>query len=98
MFNFTEKKNLSEPNDLGYQFGINTSLTEYAHKEQNSWGNILPSIKVSVLEVWKDDKFQTFLLVDEKTNKEIDEAVDFESAAVCIDKWKLVKKTDDIEE
>ena len=87
-----DKPKLSEPNEQGYQFGINDSLTEYAHKEQNNWGNILPPIDVTVLEVWKNDKRISFLLVDEKTNTEIDEAFGFEAAAVALDKYKLAKK------
>ena len=93
MFTLTDKKNLSAPNELGYQFGINTSLTEYAHREQNNWGNVLPPVKITVLEVWKNDVFETFLLVDEKTNKELEEHSDFESAAVAIDKYKLLEKS-----
>lgn len=93
MFTFIDKKNLSDPNELGYQFGINSSLTEYAHKEQNNWGNILPAVDITVLEVWKDDKFITFLLIDEKTNTELQDTNGFEAAAVAIDKYKLIKKT-----
>ena len=93
MFTLTDKKNLSKPNELGYQFGINTSLTEYAHKEQNNWGNILPPVKISVLEVWKNDIFETFLLVDEETNKELEAQNGFEEAAVAIDRWKLLEKS-----
>lgn len=93
MFTFIDKKNLSDPNELGYQFGINSSLTEYAHKEQNNWGNILPAVDITVLEVWKDDKFITFLLIDEKTNTELQDTNGFEAAAVALDKYKLIKKT-----
>lgn len=92
MFTFIDKKNLSDPNELGYQFGINSSLTEYAHKEQNNWDNILPAVDITVLEVWKDDKFITFLLIDEKTNKELQDTNGFEAAAVALDKYKLAKK------
>ena len=87
-----EKTKLSEPNELGYQFGINKSLTEWAHQEQNNWGNILPPVDITVLEVWKDGSLVTYLLVDEKTNKEIDEAQGYEATAVAIAKWKLIKK------
>ena len=87
---------LSEPNEAGYQFGINKDLTEYAHKEQNNWGNILPSVDITVLEVWKDGELVSYLLVDEKTNKEIDEASGFEAAAVALDKWKLAEQSDDL--
>ena len=52
---FLDKPKLSEPNELGFQFGINESLTEYAHKKQPQWGgSSLPSVKITVLEVWKD--------------------------------------------
>jgi len=90
MFNGETK--LSEPNELGYQFGINKSLTEYAHKTQLNWGNELPGVDVTVFEVWKDNKFEAYLLVDEKTNKELKDYTDFESAAVGIDQYKLAKK------
>ena len=90
MFNGETK--LSEPNELGYQFGINKSLTEYAHKTQLNWGNELPSVDITVFEVWKDNKFEAYLLVDEKTNKELKDYTDFESAAVGIDQYKLAKK------
>ena len=93
-----EKTKLSEPNELGYQFGINKSLTDWAHQEQNNFGNIMPSVDITVLEVWKDNKLETYLLIDEKKNKEIDEAQGYEAAAVAIDKWKLVKKTEKYED
>ena len=84
---------LSEPNELGYQFGINKSLTEYAHASQPKWGGgDMPSVDITVLEVWKDNKFEAYLLVDEKTNKELKDYTDFESAAVGIDQYKLAKK------
>ena len=96
---FLNKTNLSEPNELGYQFGINKSLTDYAHSKQlQSVGTYLPSVDITVLEVWRDDKFQTYLLVDEKTNSPIDESAGFEAAAVCIDKYKLIKQTEKLEE
>lgn len=88
------KTKLSEPNELGYQFGINKSLTDYAHKEQNNWGNIIPPIDITVLEVWKDGNFVSYLLVDEKTNTELQDCKGFEDAAVALDKYKLVKKTE----
>ena len=94
---FTGKTKLSEPNEMGYQFGINKSLTEWAHNEQNNWGNILPGIKVTVLEVWKDGNLVSFLLVDEETNQAIDEAAGYEAAAVAIDKHKLIVKSNNID-
>lgn len=87
-----EKVKLSEPNEMGYQFGIDYSLTEYAHKTQYNGGNELPSIGVTVLQVWKDDKCVAYLLIDEKTNKAIDEQQGYEAAAVAIDKHKLIIK------
>ena len=95
METFFEKPVLSEPNEMGFQFGINKSLTEYAHQKQYQDANIyLPSVDITVLEVWKDDKLQAYLIIDEKTNQPIDEASGFESAAVCIDKFKLLKSSE----
>ena len=90
-----DKTKLSAPNDMGYQFGINKSLTEYAHKGQANSGNALPPVDITVLEVWKDDKLVTFLLVDEKTNNEIQDCNGFEAAAVALDKFKLLKKMEE---
>ena len=91
MENFFKKPKLSEPNEMGFQFGINESLTDYAHKKQlQSANNYLPPINVTVMEVWKDDKLVTYLLVDEKTNEPIDEAQSFEAAAVALDKHKFL--------
>ena len=84
---------LSKPNEQGFQFGINRSLTDYAHKEiVQSATTSLPPIKVTVLEVWKDGRRISFLLIDEETNQPIDEASGFEAAAVAIDKHKLLAK------
>lgn len=84
---------LSKPNEQGFQFGINKSLTDYAHKEiVQSATTSLPPIKVTVLEAWKDGRLSSFLLIDEETNQPIDEAFGFEAAAVAIDKHKLLAK------
>ena len=88
---FINKSNLTPPNDMGYQFGINDSLTKYAHSEQYNWGNILPPVDINVLEVWKDNKFQTFLFVDSKTNKELCDVQGYEAAAAKLDIFKLQK-------
>ena len=89
---FFDKPKLTPPNQQGYQFGKNESLTEYAHKEQPQWGgSSLPSVNITVLEVWKDDKREAYLLVDEKTNAAIDEQHGYEAAAVAIDKFKALK-------
>ena len=39
-----DKPKLSEPNEMGFQFGINKDLTKWAHDEQNNWGNIMPPV------------------------------------------------------
>lgn len=88
---FFDKPKLSEPNEMGFQFGINESLTEYAHKEQLNWGNTLPSVDITVLEVWKDDNHISNLLMDEKTNSPLQECYGFEATACAIDKYKFVK-------
>ena len=88
-----DKPKLSEPNEAGYQFGIDKSLTDYAHKEViQSATTSLPPVKITVLQVWKDDKHITNLLVDEKTNKVLQECHGFEATAVAIDKFKLIKQ------
>ena len=95
---FLDKPKLSEPNELGFQFGINESLTEYAHKEQPQWGgSSLPSVKITVLEVWKDDKKISYLLVDEDTNEPIKKAEGYEATAVAIDMFKAIKQSELIE-
>ncbi len=91
-----DKPKLSEPNEMGFQFGINEDLTKWAHDEQNNWGNIMPSVNITVLEVWKDDVRQAYLLVDEKTNEPIQDCNDYEAAAVAIDKYKLLYKANEL--
>lgn len=91
MENFFEKPKLSEPNEMGFQFGINKSLTKYAHEKQwQTAARYLPSVNITVMEVWKDDKCVTYLLVNDETNEPIDEAQGFEAAACAIDKYKFL--------
>lgn len=89
-----DKPKLSEPNDMGFQFGINEALTKYAHDEQVNWGNTLPSLDVTVLEVWKDGNRVSYLLIDEKTNEPIREASGYEACACVLDVLKTLKKID----
>lgn len=90
---FDKPKKLSEPNEMGFQFGVNESLTEYAHKEQPQWGGEpMPSVGITVLEVWKDDERVSYLLVDEKTNQPMKESNGYEACAAAIDAFKLSKK------
>jgi hypothetical protein len=92
------KPKLSEPNEMGFQFGIDESLTEYAHKEQLQWGgSSLPGVKITVLEVWKDGQRVSYLLIDEKTNEPVKEAQGYEAAAVAIDVFKALKQSELIE-
>ena len=96
MENFFKKPKLSEPNEMGFQFGINESLTDYAHKKQwQTATTFLPPINVTVMEVWKDDKLVTYLLVDDKTNEPIDEAQGFDAAACALDKHKFLAMQED---
>ena len=89
---FFEKPKLTDPNEMGYQFGKNEELTKYAHDEQLQWGgSFLPSVDITVLEVWKDDRREAYLLIDEKTNVAVDEQQGYEAAAVAIDKFKALK-------
>ena len=93
-----EKPKLSEPNEMGFQFGINESLTKYAHDEQPQWGgSSLPGVGITVMEVWKDDCRISYLLVDEKTNEPVKEAQGYEAAAVVIDMFKALKQSELIE-
>lgn len=93
-----EKPKLTEPNEAGYQFGKNESLTEYAHQEQLQWGgSSLPPINITVLEVWKDDKRVAYLLIDEATNNPVDEQYGYEATAVAIDKFKALKISEQYE-
>ena len=88
---FMEKPALNEPNEKGYRFGINKGLTEYAHQKQwQTTNTYLPPVNITVLEAWKDDKLETYLLVDEKTNQAIKEAQGYEAAAVALDAFKLI--------
>ena len=49
---FDKKPKLTEPNEMGFQFGINETLTNYAKSEQPQWGgNALPPVDITVLEV-----------------------------------------------
>jgi len=90
---FLNKPVLSEPNEKGYQFGICKDLTEYAHKEQvQSAYSSLPPVNITVIEVWKDDKCISYLLMDEKTNQPLKESLGYEAAAVDIDAYKLIKQ------
>lgn len=91
---FFKKPKLSPPNELGFQFGIDESLTEYAHKELEQWGgNVLPALKVTVLQVWKDDYHVSNLIVDEETNEPIKECFGFEATACMLDALKVLEKS-----
>ena len=89
-----DKPKLSEPNEKGFQFGINETLTKYAHDEQVNWGNTLPSLDVTILEVWKDGNRVSYLLIDEKTNEPIREANGYEACACALDALKALKQLD----
>ena len=88
-----DKPKLSEPNEQGFQFGINKELTKYTHESQPQWGGKdLPSVAVTVLEVWKDNKIVSYLLVDEKTNEPFKEVSGYEACTCAIDAFKLSKQ------
>lgn len=77
-----ESPKLSEPNEKGFQFGINKSLTDYAHKEQpQDATHSLPAVKITVLEVWKDNKHISNLLIEDDTNKVLREV--YGSSCLC---------------
>ena len=78
-----DKPKLSPPNEKGFQFGINENLTKYSHKL---------GLKISALEVWKDDKFVSFLLVDEKTNDALKDCQGIEAAACALDMYHALKQ------
>ena len=88
------KPELSPPNEQGFQFGIDESLTKYAKTEQFNYGNPLPAINYHVLQVWKDDNLVTRLIVDSKTNEPVDDVAGFEAVAAKLDLMKLKIKTE----
>lgn len=79
---------------MGMQFCKNESLTNWAHTEQNNWGNKIPAVNITVLEAYKDGKFEAYLLIDEETNEPINEYFEYEACAVGIDILKLKKKSE----
>ena len=90
---FDKKPKLTEPNEMGFQFGINETLTNYAKSEQpQCLGNALPPVDITVLEVLKDDEFKTFLFVDNKTKKELCDVYGLGAAAAKIDIYKIEKR------
>ena len=90
---FLDKPELSPPNDKGFQFGIDKSLTEYAQTSQFNAGNELPAIPYHVLQVWKNDKLVSRLIVDSKTNEPVADMPGFESIAARLDIMKLDAKS-----
>ena len=78
-----DKPKLSPPNEKGFQFGINDNLTKYEHGFD---------LKITALEVWKDDRIVTMLLVDEETNEPLKDCQDIESAACAIDMYHALKQ------
>lgn len=94
MATLLDKPKLSAPNEKGYQFGIDESLTHYAKTSQYNAGNELPGINYHVLQVWKDDKLVTRLIVDSKTNEPVDDVAGFEAVAAKLDLMKLKIKNE----
>ena len=78
-----DKPKLSPPNEKGFQFGINHTLTKYAHGYK---------LKITTLEVYKEDKLVSFLLVDEETNEPIKDCQGIEAAACAIDAYHALKQ------
>lgn len=89
---FLNKPKLTSPNEQGFQFGLDNSLTEYAKSEQLNGGNVLPAIDYHVLQVWKDDNLVTRMIVNSKTNEPVYEAPGFEACAAHLDIMKLSSK------
>lgn len=89
-----KKPKLSPPNELGFQFGIDEGLTEYAHQKQWQTANtFLPPIKITVLQVWKDDTCVSYLLIDEETNNPVKECFGYEAAACALDSFKFLEQS-----
>lgn len=88
------KPELSPPNEQGYQFGVDESLTKYAKTSQFNAGNELPAIPYHVLQVWKDDKLVTRLIVDTKTNEPVFDENGYEACAAKLDMMKLKAKSE----
>ena len=80
-----DKPKLSPPNEKGFQFGINDNLTKYAHGYK---------LKITVLEVWKDDKIVSYLLVDEETNEPLKDCRGIEATGVAIDLYHALKQNE----
>ena len=94
MDTFLGKPKLTPPNENGFQFGVDESLTSYAKTEQFNVGNTLPAIDYHVLQVWKDGNFVTRLIVDSKTNTPVKDLPGFEACAAHLDMMKLKAKMD----
>ena len=84
--------NLTPPNEKGYQFAVNKYLTDFAQTVQENWDIQMPPVDMSVLEVWKNNNFYAYLIVDSKTNEEIDRAFDFDAVIVKLELYKLNKR------
>lgn len=89
---FIDKPELTAPNDKGFQFGVDKSLTEYAQTEQYNAGNVLPAINYHVLQVWKNDNLITRLIVNSETNEPVKDVAGFEACAAYLDMMKLDTK------
>ena len=83
-----DKPKLTPPNEKGFQFGVNDNLTKYAHK---------CGVTITAVEVWKDGRIVTMLLMNEETNEAMKECNGFEAAAVAIDAFAALKKFNESE-
>lgn len=74
-------------NEKGVSFEIHKELTKYARSRQRNL-SALPTSWV-VLEVTKDNKFDTFLLFDTETQQVIKELGGLDSAGCALDALKF---------
>lgn len=85
-----DKPKLTPPNDKGFQFGLCESLTKYAQKDDPVTG--MPGVKLTIVEVWKDDRRVAYLFQNEKGEVVAEETHGLEAAACKIDAFRALKR------
>lgn len=75
-------ENLSEPNELGYQFCIDKGLTNYCSEQR---------LNFHVIQVWRFNELITRILIDSKTGDPIKEEKNIEQIKLIIEMLKISK-------
>lgn len=78
----------------GLKYWVDPSLTEYARKEQVSW-NTLPALTAAYVyccEFPTGEKTRVFYYKDQP----VEEAASYEGMAVKIDKWKIMRNSNEL--